>query len=365
MHLFGLLDLWFLIRIRKQWMLEDQYEACLLHKISGLGIMAVKVMQYYAAFHPLCDSVEVRVGRFLQTHHHHHTSSKNLPELPDFLRHHGVTWSTMRLLAAGSVGTVYHASTLDLGEIVIKIQHPNVQQEFKDGIKLLPPLAGFLFCSTPEEMTDLQYMLESQFDFTVEARNMERFRQMYRSHPRIQIPRVYYSCPDTLVMEYKPCLHPPVELTMERGALLKQWVFHQILEHKVFHGDLHPGNWGFSTENNLVVYDLGYVYEIHDHSLLEPEVYHSLLDKDPQIVCNSLFKIFHIEHVPPKIRQDLTEIITASRGGPTTTLHMMQLLSTTRVLPLNRRLLFFLNLVMIMRHIHTEVPLLRLQRCKW
>jgi hypothetical protein len=108
--------------------------------------------------------------------------------------------------------------------------------------------------------------------------------------------------------------------------------------------------------------DLGYVYEIHDHSLLEPEVYHSLLHKDPQIVCNSLFKIFHIEHVPPKIRQDLTEIITASRGGPTTTLHMMQLLSTTRVLPLNRRLLFFLNLVMIMRHIHKEVPLLRLQK---
>lgn len=363
MHLFGLLDLWILIKIRKRWMSEDRYEACLLHKISGLGIMAVKVMQYYAAFHPLCDSVEVRVGRFLQTHHH--DACRDLcgkSKLPDFLLCHAVTWSTMRPLAAGSVGTVYHASTVDLGEIVIKIQHPNVQQEFQDGMKLLPWLTGFLFCSTPEEMTDLRYMLESQFDFTMEARNMERFRRIYRSHPRIQIPRVWYSSPDILVMEYKPCLPPPVELTLERGALLKKWVFHQILQHKVFHGDLHPGNWGFSAENNLVVYDLGYIYEIQDHSLLEPDVFHSLLHKDPQIVCNSLFKIFHIEQVSPEIRQGLTEMITASRGGPTTTLHMMQFLSTTRVLPLNRRLLFFLNLVMIMRHIHTEVPLLRLQK---
>jgi len=385
-RIWGLLDLWCLCRVRRTFMKESDYEQRLLKKIVDLGIVAVKMAQYYAAFHPLSDTVEVRVGRHLQTQHppvpgnNNPIANLSAPAIR-FLEENNICWDSIELLAAGSVGSVHRARFVDeendtnTKTVVLKIQYRHVHQQFQQDIAFLEWLSRFRFGfgaahRHKEEIREILQILETQFDFTIEARNMRRYQNMYATQQKyIQIPDVYYADPTTLIMEYKPTYKPTFKsstttsnrLTLFRAVLLKGWVLDQIMVRKVFHGDLHPGNWGFQSDHSLVVYDLGYVYEC---ASVEMRDYHGLLDSDPEVVCKTILGIFKL--TPDQLNTDQTktlcEIIEETRKGEndhSVGIKLMNFLASARLIPLHRRLLFLLNLVMMMRTIHAENPMLR------
>jgi len=108
-----------------------------------------------------------------------------------------------------------------------------------------------------------------ELDFTVEARNIQRFHENFVDDPIVEIPSVYDNLSGLRVLtmtfidgarvddvesfETRNCDAPQVA---SNGC---NAVFKQIFEHNFFHADPHPGNIWVTRDNKLAFLDFGMV----------------------------------------------------------------------------------------------------------
>jgi predicted unusual protein kinase regulating ubiquinone biosynthesis (AarF/ABC1/UbiB family) len=178
-------------------------------------------------------------------------------------------------LAAGTIGQV-HRATLESGErVVVKVQRPNARDEIMRDLGLLELLADKALereslrgvVDIPALVEHLSASLRRELDFTSEAANVERMREVLASYDRLGVPRLYpeLSTSRLLVLEFVEGVPireaPDSPERREAARQLLESFYRQILADGFFHADPHPGNllW---ADGKIYFLDLGMVGEL-------------------------------------------------------------------------------------------------------
>lgn len=181
-------------------------------------------------------------------------------------------------LASASIGQVHRVTLLDGTQAVVKVQRPDLVQNFyKDlGYIRLWARFAFLFRASKEVWLDLSNefgkVLFKEIDYIQEGKNADRLRKLFRNDPRIRIPRVFWKHTGrrVLTIEYLPGTKidnlPALEAQgvdlKELGNLLISCYLEQLLWGGCFHADPHAGNLAVDRQGNLIIYDFGMIGEM-------------------------------------------------------------------------------------------------------
>ncbi|KAK6588736.1 ABC1 family beta-lactamase [Cryptosporidium xiaoi] len=161
-------------------------------------------------------------------------------------------------MASASIAQVHEALLKDGTKVVLKIQHPNVEETLNQDMKNLTQLSwafgiiekGFDFYPILQEW---QKSASKELDFNNELRHQQKAYEMFiNSGIDIKIPKVYpnYSRKRVLTMEYINGFKITDKNKLkELGVNLKELLetlcdsfAYQIHIEGFFHGDPHPGN---------------------------------------------------------------------------------------------------------------------------
>lgn len=185
-------------------------------------------------------------------------------------------------LAAGSIGQVHEAVLKNGKEVVVKVQRPNIQQKVQADMELIERFAGILEDIYPESeiyhpkdtIVEFKKMLRAEMDYTVEARNAQRFHEAFKDEPQTIIPEVEwdYLTDKVLILDnidsksirlamdknYSP------EFNQEMATKLARSMMRQFFIHGIFHADPSPGNIHFTEEGNIVFLDFGAIGRLRE-----------------------------------------------------------------------------------------------------
>jgi ubiquinone biosynthesis protein len=187
-------------------------------------------------------------------------------------------------LAAASVAQVHAARLLDGSDVVVKVQRPGIAAVVERDLDILRHLARLL-----EERTGwgrsmgvaslaagFAVALREELDFTTERDNLRAMAAALATSSdrrvRVPVPHPALSTGRVLVMERLTgtplgaagpalaALEPDQRNALANSLLAT--VFDQVLEHGLFHVDLHPGNVLLLRDGTLGLLDLGSVGRI-------------------------------------------------------------------------------------------------------
>ena len=186
-------------------------------------------------------------------------------------------------IASASIGQVHRATERGTGELLaVKVQRPGVQEVIKADIVVLHDLVGTLerlFKSV--ESLDLEgavdefgRMILREIDYTVEGRNIERFRTNMATVEGVVLPKVHWalSSRKVLTMDFmdgtslddaeaiKRAGIDPKRLT---GIIGKAYI-KQIFVDGFFHADPHQGNLFVMPDGKVGFIDFGAIGYLDD-----------------------------------------------------------------------------------------------------
>lgn len=186
--------------------------------------------------------------------------------------------------AAASLAQVHLAILLDGKKVVVKVQRPRVKEIIDEDLDILAQLARLAnrYVEELKPYNPLQMVQEfrqailKELDFTIEARNTERIRQMFEGDATVYIPQVFpaYSSQHVMVMERVEGIKISDLKALEKAGLDRKQLainganafLKQIFIYGFFHADPHPGNL-FALEGNRVAFiDFGMVGRLHKES---------------------------------------------------------------------------------------------------
>ncbi len=188
--------------------------------------------------------------------------------------------------AAASLGQVHAAVLPDGTQVVVKVQRPDIANRIQTDLAILADLAALAQERLPlaaqynvcEIVWEFSAMLRAELDYVREARNAERFRQMFCGNPHIYIPRVYWEYTDTRILTTERIVGIKLNDTaglraagvdLPRLARVSLDItLEEIFAHGFFHSDPHPGNFFVINGDVLGVVDFGQVGTL-DHATMQ------------------------------------------------------------------------------------------------
>ncbi len=203
----------------------------------------------------------------------------------------GVPWEDVfesvdpKPLAAGTIGQVHRATLANGERVVIKVQRPTAREEIEQDLALLE-----IFAEKSRERPALQKVIDMEavfkqlslslrreLDFTQEASNIERMREVLQDFDRLDVPGLHreLSTSRLLVMEEIqgiPIIKAPEgPARIQAARQLLESYYKQIMTEGFFHADPHPGNLMWWKEC-VYFLDFGMVgnveTELRDHMML-------------------------------------------------------------------------------------------------
>ena len=99
-------------------------------------------------------------------------------------------------ISSASIAQV-HVAYLKSGEkVAVKVQHPWLREELAVDTKMTEIFvrtAQLLFKEFDYEwlLLDLQNNLPKELDFTIEASNSHKMKELFKNYPQIQVPKIY------------------------------------------------------------------------------------------------------------------------------------------------------------------------------
>ena len=177
-------------------------------------------------------------------------------------------------LAAASLSQVHRATLKDGSQVAVKVQRPGIRDVVQKDLSILMFLADLLeryFTQVRNyrpgrAIREFSVVTMRELDFTLEAKNVERFRENFRHTPRVRIPAVHWelTSPKVLTLEFIPGVHldhmDEVRTSSRRelGTVFSRLLMKQVFGHGFFHADLHPGNL-LVVGQSIAMLDMGLV----------------------------------------------------------------------------------------------------------
>jgi len=174
-------------------------------------------------------------------------------------------------LASASLGQVHRAVLRSedslavegaeaISKVVVKVQRPDIKKIIDVDLSAFRIVTGWLQrykpirkrVDLPALMEEFSKILGQEIDYLNEGRNADRFWEIYKTNPKIKVPRVIWSktTEKVLVLEdvyaikitnYREIKEAGVDLNEVALRLFASYM-EQIFEEEFFHADPHPGN---------------------------------------------------------------------------------------------------------------------------
>ncbi len=179
--------------------------------------------------------------------------------------------------AAASLGQVHAARLHDGSDVVVKVQRPDIAGRIDTDLAILADLAALAQerLATAAQYNPIELVhefamtLRAELDYRQEARNAERFAQIFRDDATVHIPRVYweYSAARVLTSERIRGLKITdlaglEQAGIDRTALAQaslRITLEEVFTYGFFHSDPHPGNFFVMNGGVIGVVDFGQV----------------------------------------------------------------------------------------------------------
>ncbi|ACB83893.1 ABC1 kinase family protein [Natranaerobius thermophilus] len=183
-------------------------------------------------------------------------------------------------LAAASIGQVHSARLKNGDEVVIKVQRPNISSVIETDLEILADLISlaetrFSFVSQynlKEIVDEFSISIRKELNYTLEARNAEKFKSIFSEDDSIYIPGIYWDLTSKRVITMERVkgtnlnnLEEVVAKGFKTSAVAKNLTesfLNQILIEGFFHGDPHPGNFILLDDGRLAFTDFGIVGQL-------------------------------------------------------------------------------------------------------
>jgi predicted unusual protein kinase regulating ubiquinone biosynthesis (AarF/ABC1/UbiB family) len=179
-------------------------------------------------------------------------------------------------IAAASIGQA-HRANLNGKEVVVKIQHPEIDQLAHIDLTIIERIvrlfARFMKIKGIEHLYEqVEQMIEEELDYVQEAVSMQIIKQNLSHEAFIYVPEVYtaYSSKRVLTIEY--CdgvkINDVLQLDewgLSRSALTENLVrvyCQMILVDGFYHADPHPGNILVNEAGQIILLDFGAVSKL-------------------------------------------------------------------------------------------------------
>lgn len=203
-------------------------------------------------------------------------------------------------LAVTSLAQLHRAKLVTGEEVVIKIQHPEVQRillnQFKK-LSFISFLGNVLGNAAQIVLEEIQYQVFQELDYEREVLNQEKFRNIFEHNSRIVIPQIYRSLcrKNIIVSAYESGISFPAfvgranETEKNKAAMLIAY-FHTfaVFKRGLLHGDAHPGNFLF-RKDQVIFLDFGRIIDVQDDEIQrEFRLYTSIFKKDKDQVIKEL-----------------------------------------------------------------------------
>ncbi len=180
-------------------------------------------------------------------------------------------------LGSASIAQVHRAKLQDGNDVVIKVQRPGIVATINDDLNVLYFLAELLEKYieetrpyNPVGIVDEYFKtLELETNFLIEANNIRRFLENFKSDEHIVIPKVYLELSTERVLVLETITGIPLssedalaDKTIDREAIVKAGLrcyMEMVFHYGFFHGDLHAGNFFILPGNKIGLIDFGVV----------------------------------------------------------------------------------------------------------
>jgi predicted unusual protein kinase regulating ubiquinone biosynthesis (AarF/ABC1/UbiB family) len=178
-------------------------------------------------------------------------------------------------VAAASLAQVHRGRTLDGRDVAIKVQYPDIDRVVETDLANFAFFVHLLVRVEPNFdlrilLQEIQNLIPLELDFEREAANARRFASDFAGDPsvRFPVPIAELTARHVLTMDFIEGvkINDLAGLAAigadkhEVAELLTRTCVRQILQHRFFHGDPHPGNLLVRNEEHglvLVILDLG------------------------------------------------------------------------------------------------------------
>ncbi|MFT9494026.1 ABC1 kinase family protein [Anaerosolibacter sp.] len=195
-------------------------------------------------------------------------------------------------VAAASIGQVHKARLKNGTKVVVKIQRPNIKQIIQRDMSILYHLAALFDEYFKDEMPihakeiveEYSRSIIKELDYTIEARNTEKFRENFKNQLEVCVPLIFwkYTTKRILVLEeiegIKAINVKQIKQmgwdTGKIGDIIAKSFMKQVFIYGLFHGDPHPGNIFVLSNNKVAFIDMGIT---------------SYLDKETMAFISNLF----------------------------------------------------------------------------
>jgi predicted unusual protein kinase regulating ubiquinone biosynthesis (AarF/ABC1/UbiB family) len=207
-------------------------------------------------------------------------------------------------VAAASLGQVHEATLPDGRRVAVKVQYPGVQAVVATDLRAARIVLRLLRWKFSRWRFDTLYdefarVLQGELNYINEGRSADRFRANFAADPSIVVPEVIWShtTAHVLTLEYVEGIKIThfteirargIDLRVVARLIARAYM-QQILAHRFFHGDPHPGNLFVQRGDDaprLVFVDFGIMQRItpqmHDGIT---QTIRAIIDRDvPEIV---------------------------------------------------------------------------------
>ncbi len=221
-------------------------------------------------------------------------------------------------LASASIGQVHRAHLKNGVSVVVKVQHPGIENVIRRDLEILTGLANWaervpdLSNYRPRAtVAEFQRVLRRELDFLRELRNLKQFAHLFTDDLTVRIPRTYpkLSTSRVLTMQYLEGVKlSHTEKLQEFGFDLEEVArrganiyLTMIFTHGVYHADPHPGNLLVIPGNIVGLLDFGMIGRI-DTPLREQveDLLLAIAEGDSGRVTQV---ITHLGEIPPDLDQ--------------------------------------------------------------
>ncbi len=236
-------------------------------------------------------------------------------------------------LAAASIAQV-HKAVLDGKDVVVKVQRPEIEDKIEADIDILFNLAQLIAKHIPESrlydpvgiVGEFAKTIRKELDFTIEARNAERFARNFADFPKVCVPKVYWELTSRRVLTMESIQGTKIsdineELNGEVRKNLSENIarsyMKQILIDGFYHADPHPGNIFVVNREVIAFTDFGITGRVDEYMKEKlSNLFIAIMQKNTNRIIEEFLDIGIVddEVAIPEFRNDITELIEEYYG---------------------------------------------------